>query len=140
MLSLTENLSKLESIKISGFTDNSNFVERDYAFISFSKNPKEALKYSKDAIDKGAKIVISQVNLHEHLKDKNLLFLISINILPIFLMLLTSMITGSKIRTMWMTPFYLFFGTLIIYVFQKEISKGNFKKFFVYCKLLSISI
>ena len=72
MLSLTENLSKLESIKITGFTDNSNFVERDYAFISFSKNPKEALKYSKDAIDKGAKIVISQVNLHEHLKDKNL--------------------------------------------------------------------
>ena len=62
-------------------------------------------------------------------KDKNLLFLISINILPIFLMLLTSMITGSKIRTMWMTPFYLFFGTLIIYVFQKEISKINFKKF-----------
>ena len=72
MLSLTENLSKLESIKITGFTDNSNFVKRDYAFISFSKNPKEALKYSKDAIDKGAKIVISQVNLHEHLKDKNL--------------------------------------------------------------------
>ena len=70
MLSLTENLSKLESIKITGFTDNSNFVKRDYAFISFSKNPKEALKYSKEAIDKGAKIVISQVNLHEHLKDK----------------------------------------------------------------------
>ena len=72
MLSLTENLSKLEGIKITGFTDNSNFVEQDYAFISLSKNPKEALKYSKDAIDKGAKIVISQVNLHEHLKDKNL--------------------------------------------------------------------
>ena len=72
MLSLTENLSKLESMKITGFTDNSNFVKRDYAFISLSKNPKGALKYSKDAIDKGAKIVISQVNLHEHLKDKNL--------------------------------------------------------------------
>ena len=72
MLSLTENLLKLESIKITGFTDNSNFVEPNYAFISFSKNPKEALKYSKDAIDKGAIIVISQVNLHEQLKDKNL--------------------------------------------------------------------
>ena len=40
MISLKENLSKLESIKITGFTDNSNFVERDYAFLSFSKNPK----------------------------------------------------------------------------------------------------
>jgi len=72
MLSLTENLSKLESIKITGFTENSNFVEPNYAFISFSKNPKEALKFSKDAIDRGAIIVISQVNLQEQLRDKNL--------------------------------------------------------------------
>ena len=62
MISLKENLSKLESIKITGFTDNSNFVERDYAFLSFSKNPKEALKHSKDAVDKGAIIVISPVS------------------------------------------------------------------------------
>ena len=72
MLSLTKNLSKLESIKITGFTDNSNFVEPNYAFISFSKNPKEALKVFKDAIDRGAIIVISQVNLQEQLRDKNL--------------------------------------------------------------------
>ena len=72
MLSLTENLSKLESIKITGFTENSNFVEPNYAFISFSKNPKEALKFSKDAIDRGAIIVISQVNLQGQLRDKNL--------------------------------------------------------------------
>ena len=78
-----------------------------------------------------AVLLIKKIKYKLNFKDKNLLFLISINILPIFLMLLTSMITGSKIRTMWMTPFYLFFGTLIIYVFQKEISKINFKKFFV---------
>ena len=72
MLSLTENLLKLESIKITGFTENSNFVEPNYAFISFSKNLKEALKFSKDAIERGAIIVISQVNLQEQLKDKNL--------------------------------------------------------------------
>ena len=41
------------------------------------------------------------------LKDKKLLFLIFINLVPIGLMFLTSMLTGSKIRTMWMTPFYL---------------------------------
>ena len=57
MFSLTENLSKLESINITGFTDNSNFVERDYAFISFSKNPKEALKYSKDALDNKRRVI-----------------------------------------------------------------------------------
>ena len=76
-------------------------------------------------------ILIKKVKYKFNFKDKNFLFLISINILPIILMLLTSMITGSKIRTMWMTPFYLFFGTLIIYVFQKQVLKVNFKKFFV---------
>ena len=59
------------------------------------------------------------------LKDRKLLFLIFINLVPIGLMFLTSMLTGSKIRTMWMTPFYLFFGVLIIYIFQAQI---NLKK------------
>ena len=59
------------------------------------------------------------------LKDKKLLFLVFINLVPIGLMFLTSMITGSKIRTMWMTPFYLFFGVLIVYLFQAQI---NLKK------------
>jgi 4-amino-4-deoxy-L-arabinose transferase-like glycosyltransferase len=59
------------------------------------------------------------------LKDKKLLFLVFINLVPIGLMFLTSMLTGSKIRTMWMTPFYLFFGVLIVYVFQAQI---NLKK------------
>tara|TARA_B100000900_G_C20568776_1_gene712284 strand:- start:482 stop:1927 length:1446 start_codon:yes stop_codon:yes gene_type:complete len=58
-------------------------------------------------------------------KDKKLLFLIFINLIPIGLMFLTSMLTGSKIRTMWMTPFYLFFGVLIVYIFQSQI---NLKK------------
>ena len=40
-------------------------------------------------------------------------------------MFLTSMLTGSKIRTMWMTPFYLFFGVLTIYVLRSQI---NLKK------------
>ena len=40
-------------------------------------------------------------------------------------MFITSVITGSKIRTMWMTPFYLFFGVLFIYLLQSQI---NIKK------------
>ncbi len=75
--------------------------------------------------------LIKKMKYNLNFKDKNLLFLIFINIFPILLILLTSIITGSKIRTMWMTPFYLFFGTLIIYVFQKQIVQINLKKFFV---------
>ena len=59
------------------------------------------------------------------LKDKRLTFLIFINLVPLGLMFLTSMITGSEIRTMWMTPFYLFFGVLIVYIFKAQI---NLKK------------
>ena len=63
------------------------------------------------------------------LKDKKLLFLIFINLVPIGLMFLTSMLTGSKIRTMWMTPFYLFFGVLFVYVFQKQINLKKLSSF-----------
>jgi 4-amino-4-deoxy-L-arabinose transferase-like glycosyltransferase len=64
------------------------------------------------------------------LKDKRLLFLIFVNIVPIGLMFLTSMLTGSKVRTMWMTPFYLFFGVLIVYIFQAQINLKKLKGFF----------
>ena len=63
------------------------------------------------------------------LKDKKLLFLIFINLVPIGLIFLTSMLTGSKIRTMWMTPFYLFFGVLIVYIFQKQINLKKLNNF-----------
>ena len=68
---------------------------------------------------------IKKIKFKINFKDKKLFFLIFINILPIALMFITSAITGSKIRTMWMTPFYLFFGVLFIYVFQSQI---NIKK------------
>ena len=70
-------------------------------------------------------LLIKKIKFKINLKDKKLLFLISINIVPIVLMFITSLVTGSKIRTMWMTPFYLFFGVLFIYVLQSQI---NIKK------------
>jgi 4-amino-4-deoxy-L-arabinose transferase-like glycosyltransferase len=69
--------------------------------------------------------LIKKIKLKVTLKDKKLLFLLFINLIPIGLMFLTSVLTGSKIRTMWMTPFYLFFGVLIVYIFQAQI---NLKK------------
>ena len=75
--------------------------------------------------------LLKKIKFNYNLKDKKLLFLLVINILPILLILFTSMIMGSKIRTMWMTPFYLFFGTLFVYIFQKYILKQNYKSFFI---------
>ena len=62
-------------------------------------------------------------------KDEKLLFLLAINIVPILLMFLTSMIMGIKIRTMWMTPLYLFFGVLLVYIFQSQINLNKLKSF-----------
>ena len=70
-------------------------------------------------------LLLKKIKFKLNFKDKKLFFLITISILPILLMLLTSIITGSKVRTMWMTPFYLFFGVLFIYIFKLQI---NFKK------------
>ena len=65
--------------------------------------------------------LIKKIKFKISLKDKKLLFLIFINLVPIGLMFLTAMLTGSKIRTMWMTPFYLFFGVLVVHIFQAQI-------------------
>ena len=74
-------------------------------------------------------LLLKKIKFKFNLKDKNLIFLIAINLLPIFLMLLTSIITGSKIRTMWMTPFYLFFGVLFVYIFQTQINLKRIHSF-----------
>ena len=76
-------------------------------------------------------LLVKKINLKINFKDKNLLFLIAINILPIILIFLTSLITGSKIRTMWMTPFYLFFGTFFVYLFQAQINLKKLKHFII---------
>ena len=76
-------------------------------------------------------LLIKKVKFKLNLNDKKLLFLLVINILPISLIFLTSLITGSKIRTMWMTPFYLFFGTLFVYLFQAHINLKKLKSFMI---------
>jgi len=63
--------------------------------------------------------------------DKKFIFLFFVNIIPIILIFITSVITGSKIRTMWMTPFYLFFGVFIVYLFQSHINIKKLKPFLI---------
>ena len=74
-------------------------------------------------------LLAKKIKLKINLKDKKLLFLLFVNILPIFLIFITSMITGSKIRTMWMTPFYLFFGVLFVYIFHSQINLKKINSF-----------
>ena len=85
-------------------------------------------------------LLIQKFKYKFNFKDKKLIFLIFINLMPLLLIFLTSLISGSKIRTMWMTPFYLFMGTFIIYVLKKQINFLKIKKFlFLFIALFLLS-
>ena len=73
--------------------------------------------------------LVKKINIKFNLKDKKLVFLLFTIVAPIFFMLLTTMVMGAKIRTMWMTPFYLFAGTLTIYIFKSQINFNKLKNF-----------
>ena len=75
-------------------------------------------------------LLLKKFKLKINSKDKKILFLLFINLVPILLMLMTSILTGAKIRTMWMTPFYLFFGILFLSIFKNVIEFKNIKKFY----------
>ncbi len=75
-------------------------------------------------------LVISKFNFKIIKQEEKNIFLIFVTLLPIILMFLTSLFLGANIRTMWMTPFYLFFGLFFIYIFKSKIKPNFFKKFF----------
>jgi len=76
-------------------------------------------------------LLISRFKFTFTFRDKKLVYLISITFVPIFLMLLTSLIFGANIRTMWMTPFYLFLGLIFVYIFRTKINLNSLKKFMI---------
>ncbi len=73
--------------------------------------------------------IISKFKFRFKYSDEKLIYLASVSLMPILLMLLTSMIFGANIRTMWMTPFYLFFGLLFIYILESKINLIYLRKF-----------
>ncbi len=75
-------------------------------------------------------IIVKKIKIKINFNNKKLLFLISINLIPFFLVLITSIITGAKIRTMWMSPFYIFLGTLFLEIFRKKIELKKIKRFY----------
>ena len=76
-------------------------------------------------------LLIKKIEIKFNFNDRKFLFLLSISILPIFLIFVTSAITGSKIRTMWMTPFYLPLGIFSIYLFRSQINLKKINSFLV---------
>ena len=74
-------------------------------------------------------IMVKKFKININLNDEKLLFLISINLIPIFFIFLTSFVMGVKIRTMWMTPFYISFGLLFVYILKLQINFERMKAF-----------
>ena len=127
---------------------NNNFATVNYGLFRSVGDPLSGLGYSK-LIDhlyypvifllKQTTIVlplfiiflfiIKKPKLRINLKDKKFLFLISITVLPIFLMFITSLLAGVRIRTMWMASFYMFIGIFVVYIFQSSIDLKKIKNF-----------
>ena len=53
-------------------------------------------------------LLIKKLKVKINLREKKLIFLVFVNLAPIALIVITSLVTGSRIRTMWMTPFIYF--------------------------------
>ena len=83
--------------------------------------------------------LIKKFRFKINFSDKKFIFLFFVNLLPIILIILTSAITGSKIRTMWMTPFYLFFGVMFIYFLKSQINIKKISSFLIVFVILFFS-
>jgi hypothetical protein len=75
-------------------------------------------------------LLVKKLKNKINFKDRKLIFLIFVTIVPIALMFLTSLIMGAKIRTMWMTPFYLSSGVLAVYIFKNTIDLKKLRIFY----------
>ena len=88
-------------------------------------------------------MLIKKINIKINYKNKKTFFLIFINLVPFLLILLTSILSGAKIRTMWMTPFYLFVGVMLVDIYKKDILINKLKNFniiFLFFLILSPSL
>ena len=75
-------------------------------------------------------VLLKKITFKINIKSKKILFLLTISFLPLLLVLLTSVVTGAKIRTMWMTPFYLFMGTFFFEIQRNFIDLKKINKFY----------
>ena len=107
-----------------GFENSSSFDHIKFPFIFIMKQIGLLIPFLFLVF-----FLIKKLRFKFNFDDRKFIFLVFINFIPIFLMFATSIITGSRIRTMWMTPFYLFFGVFFIYIFQSQIDLKKIKTF-----------
>jgi len=74
-------------------------------------------------------LILKKFKFKFNKQDKKSIFLIFITFVPILLMFITSLIFAANIRTMWLAPFYLFFGLFFIYHFKDSINLNFLKRF-----------
>ena len=87
-----------------------------------------------------ARLIVRSFKIEINFNNKKLVFLLAITFLPILLMFFTSIIGGIRVRTMWMTTFYMFPGIFFIYVLRNNIIAENFKKFLITFLIVFISL
>jgi len=73
--------------------------------------------------------LVKKIRFNFSLKNEKFIFLIFSFLVPFILIFSTSLLTGSKIRTMWMIPFYSLSGIFFIFLFQKNINLNKLKMF-----------
>ena len=74
-------------------------------------------------------LLIKRIKIKLPLNNEKFIFLLFSFLLPFFLILITSVITGSRIRTMWMIPFYSLIGIFFVFLYQDQINLKKLKKF-----------
>jgi 4-amino-4-deoxy-L-arabinose transferase-like glycosyltransferase len=74
-------------------------------------------------------LLIKKIKIKLPFDNQKFIFLLFSFLLPFFLILITSMITGSRIRTMWMIPFYSLIGVFFIFLYQDSINLKKLKSF-----------
>jgi 4-amino-4-deoxy-L-arabinose transferase-like glycosyltransferase len=74
-------------------------------------------------------LLIKKIKIKLPFDNQKFIFLLFSFILPFFLILITSIITGSRIRTMWMIPFYSLIGIFFIFLYQDCINLKKLKNF-----------
>ena len=76
-------------------------------------------------------ILVKKIKVKLPINNEKFIFLLFSFLIPFFLILITSIITGSRIRTMWMIPFYSLIGIFFIFLYQNAINSKKFKNFFI---------
>ncbi len=76
--------------------------------------------------------LIKKIKLKRIIFNEKIIFLIFTFVIPLILMLLTSILIGGKIRTMWMTPFYLLIGITFVEILKNNIYLNNLRKFYFF--------